>query len=269
MGIDITLLSGATMGTLFTFFMTVVGAGVVFLFREKWLEKIENVLLGFAGGVMLAALVWSLLIPAMAEANMQNQIAWLVCVLGFFAGGLLIWALDCLLGRFQIGNTLCASKQQNNIGFGKDTLLFVLAVTLHNVPEGMAVGMAFAMAGIEGSPQTIASAIAMAVGIGIQNLPEGAAIALPLRREGFSKTKAFLVGGLTGVVEPIFGILTVLVAGWLFSFMPLLLSLAAGAMFYVVVEELIPKTTNDKSKRGTWGLFIGFALMMVLDVTLS
>ncbi len=269
MSVNMTVLGGATIGTLFTFFMTVLGAGVVFLFKEKCMEKIENVFLGFAGGVMMAALVWSLLIPAMEEAVLQNQVAWLVCVIGFFAGGLLLYGLDCLLTKLQARSSMSREKNENKVRFGKDTLLFVLAVTLHNVPEGMAVGMAFAMAGMEGNLQTVASAIALAIGIGIQNLPEGAAIALPLRREGVSKSKAFMVGGLTGVVEPIFGIFTVLVAGKLVAFMPLLLSVAAGAMFYVVVEELIPKTANYKSKSGTWGLFIGFAFMMILDVALS
>lgn len=260
---ELSVIGQAALGTGFTFLMTVLGAGIVFLFREKVMNKIQSICMGFAGGVMMAALVWSLLIPAMEAANEQDQVAWMVATLGFFAGGLLIYSLDIFLSKVQFRTKSASSF------VGKETLLFVLAVTLHNIPEGMAVGIAFAMAGVEGGSEVLASAVALAVGIGIQNLPEGAAIALPLKKEGVSGMKAFLIGGLSGIVEPIFGILTVLAAGRLTSFMPLLLSLAAGAMFYVVVDELVPEAAKSSKKGGTWGLFLGFVLMMILDVALS
>ncbi len=263
MNIELPVLCGAALGTGFTFFMTVLGSGIIFCFKGKMLEKVQSICMGFAGGVMMAALVWSLLIPAVEEAKQQGQVPWMVTTLGFFAGGLLIYGLDLLLTKARY------EQSEGESPLKKETLLFVLAVTLHNIPEGMAVGMAFAMAGMDGGHILYAQAIALAVGIGIQNLPEGAAIAFPLKKEGFSSGKAFLIGSLSGIVEPIFGVLTVLAASRLRNFMPVLLSLAAGAMFYVVVEELIPEAAKSSQKKGTCGLFIGFVIMMILDVTLS
>ncbi|SFR78760.1 ZIP family metal transporter [Anaeromicropila populeti] len=255
------------LGTGFTFFMTALGASIVFFFRGNINRNVQKVFLGFAAGVMIAASVWSLLTPAIEEAEKLGQVGWVPAAGGFALGGLFLLALDTLLPHLHPGN-----KEPEGISSNwKRTTLLVFAVTLHNIPEGMAVGLAFALAvGENGSIAMSSGAIALAIGMGIQNFPEGAAISLPLRQEGVSKGKAFLLGCLSGIVEPVFGVLTVLAASNITTFMPWLLAFAAGSMIYVVVEELIPEAhLGEHSNIGTLGVMAGFLIMMVLDVALG
>ncbi len=255
----------ALCATGFTFAMTVLGAAVVFfLKKEQQSEKAQSAFLGFASGVMIAASVWSLLIPAIEEAERLGRAGWVPAAAGFALGVIFLMALDKLLPYFQPepAREGCVER-----GLKRSTML-VFAITLHNIPEGMAVGLAFALAAKNDSGVLLASAIALAVGMGIQNFPEGAAIALPVRRAGHSRTRAFLCGAASGVVEPIFGVATVLVAGAVQVLLPWMLAFAAGAMLYVVVEELIPEAHLGNSHIGTLGVMIGFLLMMTLDVAL-
>ena len=254
-------------GTGFTFLMTTLGAAVVFfLKKDKSSEKIERIFLGFAAGVMIAASVWSLLIPAIERAEELGKIGWIPAAGGFVLGVLFLMALDKLLPYFHAG-----IDRENGVKKGlKKSVMLVFAVTLHNIPEGMAVGLAFSLAVQDNSKVLLAAAFALAMGIGIQNFPEGAAIALPLRQGGLSRKKAFLYGMASGLVEPVFGIFTVLVAGSLIPLMPWLLAFAAGAMLYVVVEELIPEAhLGDYPHLGTFGVMAGFLIMMILDVALG
>ena len=254
-------------GTGFTFLMTALGAAIVFLFRNQIGAAIQRIFLGFAAGVMIAASVWSLLIPAIEEAEAAGWIGWIPAAGGFLLGVGFLILMDSFLPHLHIG----AAKPEGVSASWKRTTLLVFAVTLHNIPEGMAVGLSFALASQHGSdPSLYAGAMALAVGIGIQNFPEGAAISLPLRQEGLPAWKAFLLGGCSGVVEPIFGILTVLIAGSIQPLMPWLLSFAAGSMMYVVVEELIPEAhLGEHSNSGTLGVIAGFVIMMILDVALG
>ena len=254
-------------GTGFTFLMTVLGAALVFLFRKQINNEIQKIMLGFAAGVMIAASVWSLLIPAIEEAESMGKIGWIPAAGGFILGIVFLMALDSLLPHMHPG-----TKQMEGLPSSlKRTTLLVFAVTLHNIPEGMAVGLAFSLAAQHGSdPALFASALALCIGIGIQNFPEGAAISLPLRQEGMSSRKAFFYGGMSGIVEPLFGILVVLIAGTIRPLMPWMLSFAAGAMMFVVVEELIPEAhLGEHSNLGTLGVMAGFLVMMVLDVALG
>ena len=227
----------------------------------------QRIFLGFAAGVMTAAAVWSLLIPAIEEAEAAGMVGWIPAAGGFIVGVGLMIALDGLLPHLHPG----AREPEGAKSKLKRTSLLIFAVTLHNIPEGMAVGLSFALAAQHGEdPALYAAAMALAIGIGIQNFPEGAAVALPLRQEGASRGRAFLYGSLSGLVEPVFGILTVLIAGTIQPLMPWLLSFAAGAMIYVVVEELIPEAhLGDHSNIGTLGVMGGFLVMMVLDVALG
>jgi len=257
----------ALLGTGFTFGLTCLGAAVVFIFRGEIRAFIQRVFLGFAAGVMIAASVWSMLIPAIEEAEAQGQVGFIPAAGGFAIGGLFLYALDRLLPHLHPGSAVPEGMPSSF----KRTTMLMLAVTLHNIPEGMAVGLAFALAARgDAGGAGMASAMALAIGIGIQNFPEGAAISLPLRQEGVSRKKAFLMGGLSGVVEPVFGVLAVLAAGAAQSLMPWLLSFAAGAMIFVVAEELIPEARPDgHSHWGTAGVMTGFLIMMVLDVALG
>ena len=254
-------------GTGFTFLMTTLGAAMVFLFRKEVGEKSQRIFLGFAAGVMIAASVWSLLIPAIEEAEAAGQIGWIPAAGGFLLGVLFLMSLDFVLPHLHPGG----NEPEGVKSKLKRTTLLVFAVTLHNIPEGMAVGLSFALAAQHGGDNALyAAAMALAIGIGIQNFPEGAAISLPLRQEGMSRPKAFLCGAASGLVEPVFGILTVLVAGSITPLMPWLLSFAAGAMIYVVVEELIPEAhLGEHSNIGTMGVMGGFLIMMILDVALG
>ena len=245
-------LTWAAGGTLFLFTMTTLGAATVFLFAREPRPRLHRWLLGFAAGIMTAASVWSLLLPAMAQAASLGLPPWLPACLGTLAGALFLWGLDAALPRLRRPE-----------GASRETALLVTAITLHNIPEGMAVGLSFALAaGGEG----FAAAAALALGIGVQNFPEGAAVALPLRQEGMSRPRAFSAAALSGAVEPLFGVAVVAAAGAAQRFMPWLLAFAAGAMLYVVVEELIPQAQGGG---GTCGYLAGFLLMMVLDTALA
>ena len=253
-------------GTGFTFLMTSLGAAVVFFFRRQVTASAQRIFLGFAAGVMIAASVWSLLIPAIEEAEGAGQVGWVPAAGGFVLGVAFLMALDGILPHLHPG----AREPEGARSKLHRTTLLIFAVTLHNIPEGMAVGLSFALAAQHNDPALYAGAMALAVGMGIQNFPEGSAIALPLRQEGVGRTRAFLWGSLSGLVEPVFGLLTVLLAGSIQPLMPWLLSFAAGAMLYVVVEELIPEAhLGEHSNVGTLGVMGGFLVMMILDVALG
>ncbi len=255
----------AALGTAFTFLMTALGAAAVFLLRGNTNMLVQRVLLGFAAGVMIAASVWSLLIPAIEIADEQGWPGWLPASAGFVLGILFLLLLDQIIPHLHPGSQEAEGPHTKLPG----SALLVFAVTLHNIPEGMAVGLACAMAA-GGGNGGVAGAIALCLGMGLQNLPEGAAIALPLRQDGFSNKKAFLYGAASGIVEPIGGILAVLIAGGITILMPWFLSFAAGAMMYVVIEELIPEAhLGEHSHPGTLGALGGFLVMMILDVALG
>lgn len=251
-------------GTGFTFFVTTLGAAMVFLFRSGRGRHSQDLFLGFASGVMLAASVWSLLLPAMERAEALGLPAWLPTGGGFLLGGLFFLVLDLTLPHLNPINDHHGAR-----GAGlKGTTKLLTAITLHNIPEGMAIGLAFALAAQD--PAMMAPAVALALGIGIQNFPEGAAISLPLSQQGYSPGRAFLYGSLSGLVEPIGGVLTVLLAGSVTLLMPWLLAFAAGAMIYVTVDELIPDCHIERrSNHGTLGTMLGFLVMMLLDVALG
>ena len=257
----------AAAGTGFTFFMTALGSAMVFFFRKRVTAGTQRIFLGFAAGVMVAASVWSLLIPAIEEAQNWGMPGWLPAAGGFLLGVGFLMAVDCVMPHLHLG----AREPEGHSSTWRRTTLLIFAVTLHNIPEGMAVGFSFALAAQHGNdPALYAGAMALAIGTGIQNFPEGAAISLPLRQEGLPAWKSFVYGGLSGIVEPIFGILAVLVAGSIQPLLPWLLAFAAGAMLYVVVEELIPEAhLGEHSNVGTLGVMAGFLVMMVLDVALG
>lgn len=254
------------LGLIIPFIGTTLGAGMVFLMKNKMNSKVEKILLGFASGVMVAASVWSLLIPSIDMAEEQKIVAWLPATIGFLLGIAFLFILDAIIPHLHLkGNEPEGMKSKL-----KKTTMMVLAVTLHNIPEGMAVGVALAGAISGNSTITIAGAIALSIGIAIQNFPEGAIISMPLKEEGNSKGKAFLYGTLSGIVEPIFGGITILLTSLVVPILPYLLSFAAGAMIYVVVEELIPESQIGKhSNLGTIGFSLGFVIMMILDVALG
>lgn len=258
----------AALGCGFTWLMTTAGSGVVFIFRSER-KLMHHIFLGFAAGVMIAASVWSLLIPAISAAEEQGVPGWIPAAGGFLLGVAFLVALDSLLPHLHAGS----DEPEGLRTSWKRTTLLVSAVTLHNIPEGMSVGLLFAMAAQttgEAGTAYLGMAFALAIGIGLQNFPEGAAISLPLAREGFSRGRAFVMGSLSGIVEPIFGIAVVLVSSQIQPLMPWLLSFAAGAMIYVVVEELIPEShLGEHSNVGTFGVIAGFVIMMVLDVALG
>ena len=256
----------ALLGTGATCLATVLGAATVFLFKKDMGAGLQRAFLGFAAGVMIAASVWSLLIPAMEMAQQQGQSALLAAGGGFVLGGVFLMLLDRLLPHLHIGS----EEAEGLPARLKRTTMVVLAVTLHNIPEGMAVGLAFAVAARDGGAAALPGAVALAIGMGLQNFPEGAAISLPLRGQGVSRGKAFVCGALSGVVEPVFGLATVLAAGSVEGMMPWVLAFAAGAMIYVVVEELIPEAhLGEHSHVGTSSVMLGFLVMMLLDVALG
>ncbi|MFQ8832351.1 MAG: ZIP family metal transporter [Ruthenibacterium lactatiformans] len=253
----------AALGTGFTFLMTAAGAAVVFLFKNEIKPSFQRVFLGFAAGVMIAASVWSLLIPSIEMAGEQGVPGWLPAAGGFALGALFLMVLDALMPHLHPGSS---EAEGVHTSFKRTTLL-VLAVTLHNIPEGMAVGLACALAAGGSSSVTLAGAMALCLGMGLQNFPEGAAISL--RCGALSRQRALSMV-LSGIVEPIGGILAVLIAGSVTPLMPWFLSFAAGAMIYVVVEELIPEAhLGEHSHPGTLGVLAGFLVMMVLDVALG
>ena len=257
----------ALLGTTFTFLGTALGAAMVFLFRKDVKAEVNRAFLGFAAGIMIAATVWSLLEPSLEMAKESGMSAyWLPAAGGFIFGAVFLLALDRLLPHMHANS---GEVEGLPCSWQKSTML-VLAVTLHNIPEGLAVGLAFGLSGQGFNSVTLSGAIALACGMALQNFPEGAAISLPLKNAGLSNRKAFLWGALSGIVEPIAGVIGVLLAGALTGLMPWMLSFAGGAMIFVVVEELIPEASLAKhSHIGTLSVMAGFVLMMVLDVALG
>ena len=253
-------------GLAIPFLGTTLGAAMVFLMKNKINNRIEKLLLGFASGVMIAASIWSLLIPAIEMSESQGKIAWVPATIGFLLGITFLLVLDSVIPHMH----LKSDKPEGIKSKLKRTTMMVFAVTLHNIPEGMAVGVTFAGALTQNAGITMAGAFALAIGIAIQNFPEGAIISMPLKSEGMSKTKAFLYGTLSGIVEPIGAIITILLTNAVVPMLPYLLAFAAGAMIYVVVEELIPESqAGEHSNIGTIGVAIGFVVMMILDIALG
>lgn len=254
-----------TIGLLIPFLGTSLGSLMVFLIKDKMNQKVEKLLLGFASGVMIAASIFSLIIPSIEMATSQNIIAYLPASIGFLLGMGFLLLLDSIIPHLHNGSENPEGIKSNL----KKKTMMVFAITLHNIPEGMAVGVIFAGA-LASKNISFASALALSIGIAIQNFPEGAIVSLPLAIEGKSKPKAFLMGVGSGIVEPIAAVITILLSQVMIPILPYLLSFAAGAMIYVVVEELIPESQNGKhSNIATIGVAIGFVLMMILDVALS
>lgn len=253
-------------GLLIPFLGTLLGSSMVFLMGNELNKKIEKLLLGFASGVMIAASIWSLIIPSIEMAENQGIIGWVPAAIGFILGMVFLLVLDSVIPHMHLES----EKPEGVKSKLKKTTMMVLAVTLHNIPEGMAVGVTFAGAIIGNTGITLTGAFALAIGIAIQNFPEGAIISMPLKSEGVSKPRAFLYGALSGIVEPIGAIITILLTSTIVPILPYLLSFAAGAMIYVVVEELIPESqAGEHSNIGTIGVAIGFVIMMILDVALG
>ena len=253
-------------GLLIPFLGTTLGSATVFLMKNKINKKVEKLLLGFASGVMMAASIWSLIIPSINMTEEQGKIAWVPAAIGFLSGIVFLLVLDSLIPHLHLNN----DKPEGIKSKFKKMTMMVFAVTLHNIPEGMAVGVTFAGAMLGNTGMTISGAIALAVGIAIQNFPEGAIVSMPLKSEGASKGKAFFYGTLSGIVEPIAAIITIVLTNAIVPVLPYILAFAAGAMIYVVVEELIPESqAGDHSNIGTIGVAIGFVIMMILDVALG
>jgi len=257
----------ALLGTCFTWFMTALGAGLVFFFKTID-RKVMDGMLGSAAGVMIAASFWSLLAPAIDMAEAAGGTPWVPALVGFLSGGAFLWGTDKLLPHLHPG---FPTRDAEGIKTSwQRSVLLVLAITLHNIPEGLAVGVAFGAAAAGYPSATIGAAIALAIGIGIQNFPEGAAVSVPLRREGVSRYKSFMYGQFSGMVEPVAGVLGAVAVIYMQPLLPYALSFAAGAMIYVVAEELIPESQAEKhSDIATIGVMFGFAIMMTLDVALG
>lgn len=259
-------MDGIAIGILLPFIGTTLGASCVFLMKKNFAPLMQKTLTGFAAGVMVAASVWSLLIPSIESTGKEGILSVLPAVTGFMAGILFLLFLDNIIPHQHIDSDQSEGPKSHL----SKTAKLVFAVTLHNIPEGMAVGVALAGAIEHSSFTPMAGAIALSIGIAIQNFPEGAIVSMPLHSVGNSKRKSFLMGTLSGVVEPIGALLTILLASVVVPILPYLLAFAAGAMIYVVVEELIPETQEGKhSNAGTLGFAIGFLLMMILDVVLG
>ena len=258
----------ALIGTLFTWAMTALGAAVVYV-RQQPSAKTLDCTLGFAAGVMIAASFWSLLAPGIEMAEHLGQIPWLTAVIGFMAGGVFMRLIDLFLPHLHPGLSIDKSEGVKT-SWQRSTLL-VLAITLHNFPEGLAVGVAFGAIAADLPSATLGGAIALAIGIGIQNFPEGTAVSMPLRREGLSRHKSFMIGQLSGMVEPIAGVLGALFVITMQPLLPYALCFAAGAMIFVVVEELIPESQRVQQNIDvvTMTTMLGFSVMMLLDVALG
>ena len=256
----------AFLATMLTYILTMLGALSVFLFK-KVNEKIMSFMFGFGAGVMISAAFFSLILPALNQVNESgNSYSWITIVLGFLSGGLFILLVDLFMPHLHINSNKTEGVKTK---FSKKILL-VLSITLHNIPEGMAIGVAFASAYLNIPGSTYISAFMLAIGIGLQNIPEGMAVSLPLRTEGMSRSKSFFYGQASGIVEPISGIIGAVLVSFIRQLLPFVLCFASGAMIYVVAEELIPSgKTNEKNKFGTIGVIIGFSVMMALDIALS
>lgn len=257
----------ALLATIFTWGVTALGAGLVFFFKEIN-RKVLDGMLGFAGGVMMAASFWSLLAPSIEMAESMGMPGWLPPLVGFLAGGAFLKLVDKVIPHLHIGMSM--DKAEGPKTSWQRSILLVLAITLHNIPEGLAVGVAFGAIGAGLETASLAGALALALGIGLQNFPEGAAVSIPLRREGFSRVKSFWYGQLSGIVEPIAGVIGAILVIAMRPMLPYALAFAAGAMIYVVVEEVIPESQGSgNSDISTLGVIGGFALMMFLDVALG
>ena len=247
----------AFLATLFTYLITILGASIVFLFKN-FNQKILDIMMGFAGGVMIAASFWSLLAPAISLLEQLNRPKYLETSIGFVLGGSFILLSDIFLSK--------KIKVEEN---KKKILLITSAVTLHNIPEGMAIGVAFGSLSLNIPEVSLIGASLLALGIGLQNFPEGLCVSLPLRKSGMSRKKAFFYGQMSGVVEPIFGVIAAIGAMFIQNIMPILLSFSAGAMIAVVTSELIPDSFKDNKLLASIGLLLGFSVMMILDVALG
>ncbi len=257
----------ALLGGLFTWSITTLGAAMVFFFKEIK-QRVFNLMLGFAAGIMIAASFWSLLMPAIEMSEKQGNIAWIPAAIGFLSGGVFLLLIDKILPHLHLG--LPTNKAEGIKTSWQRSTLLVLAITLHNIPEGLAVGVAFGALAHNPEIGTLAGAITLAIGIGLQNFPEGTAVSVPLRREGLSRLKAFNYGQLSGLVEPIAAIFGAYLVLIITPLLPYALSFAAGAMIFVVVEELIPESQRgNETDFSTIGAMIGFAVMMILDVALG
>jgi ZIP family zinc transporter len=257
----------ALLATTYTYALTAMGASMVFFFKTIN-KKILNSMLGFAAGIMIAASFWSLLNPAITMAEQRGTAPWIPAVVGFLLGGAFILIIDKLLPHLHMG--LATDKAEGIHTQWQRSILLILAITLHNIPEGLAVGVAFGAFAQSPDAVTLTGAIGLALGIGLQNFPEGAAVSIPLRREGFSRKKSFFYGQLSGLVEPIAGVLGAYLVLTMEPILPYALSFAAGAMIFVVVEELIPESqTGNETDLSTIGAMLGFAVMMMLDVALG
>jgi ZIP family zinc transporter len=257
----------ALLATLFTWGFTALGSSMVFFFKTIN-KKVLNLMLGFAAGVMIAASFWSLLNPAIEMSASQGKISWIPAVIGFLSGGAFLYLIDKLMPHLHLG--LSMDKAEGIKTSWHRSVLLVLAITLHNIPEGLAVGVAFGTLAINPDMGALAGAVVLALGIGLQNFPEGAAVSIPLRREGFSRLKAFNYGQLSGIVEPIAGVMGAYLVLVMTPILPYALAFAAGAMIFVVAEELIPEAqTGNETDLSTMGVMVGFAVMMLLDVALG
>lgn len=257
----------ALLATIFTWGVTAAGAALVFFFKNVN-RKVLDVMMGFAAGVMIAASFWSLLAPAIEMAEGSGIKPWLPAVVGFLCGGIFLRLVDKVLPHLHVG---FPREEAEGVKTGwQRSILLVLAITLHNIPEGLAVGVAFGALSANLPSASLSGAIALAIGIGLQNFPEGASVSLPLRREGYSRLKSFVYGQFSGIVEPIAGVIGALLVITAQSILPYALSFAAGAMIFVVVEELIPESQLGKNTDiATMGTMLGFAVMMFLDVALG
>lgn len=255
----------AFLATLFTFGVTALGAALVYFFKNVN-KTIMDAMLGFAAGVMIAASFWSLLSPAIDMANTLNMISWIVVTIGFLSGGILLFIGDKIFNHFDKKIV----KKESKVKSFKRCMMLMFSITLHNIPEGLAVGVAFGSIIYSLNGATIESACLLALGIALQNFPEGTAVSVPLRREGMSRLKSFIYGSLSGLVEPISGVLGAILVLRVQNLLPFLLSFAAGAMIYVVIEELVPESqSNEKKDLMAFFTLIGFTIMMILDISLG
>lgn len=257
----------ALLATTFTWLVTALGAAAVFTAKDMS-RKFLDVMLGFAGGVMIAASYWSLLAPAIEMSEGKSLPAWVPAAVGFILGGIVLRIIDMILPHLHRG--LETAKSEGIKTHWQRTTLLILAITIHNIPEGLAVGVAFGAAAAGYPSATLAGAVALAIGIGLQNFPEGMAVSMPLRREGLSQWKSFFYGQLSAVVEPVAGVIGALLVIFATPILPYALAFAAGAMIYVVVEEVVPEyNQSGNGDIATVGLMVGFTVMMILDVALG
>lgn len=257
----------ALIATCFTWFVTALGASLVFFFKNVNRRFLDG-MLGFAAGVMIAASFWSLLAPSIEMAKGGKLPSWFPAAIGFLLGGLFLWAVDKVLPHLHIGFPI--EEAEGIKTHWQRSILLVLAITLHNIPEGLAVGVAFGALHADSSSASLAGAVALAIGIGLQNFPEGTSVAAPLHRAGMSRLKSFWYGQLSGIVEPLAGVLGAVLVIYIKPLLPYALAFAAGAMIYVVIEELIPESQLEKDIHvATGGAMLGFVIMMILDVALG